>query len=131
MLEHKLSPRFKDTDAMGHINNASLVTWFEEGRKDIFKMFIPDLDPSKWNLIIARLEVDYMAQGDYQRDCVIHTHLKKIGNSSFTLYQECYQEERLLAKAICYMVHFDYEKQSSVRIPDDIRRQLEKHLIVE
>ncbi len=131
MLEHKLSPRFKDTDAMGHINNASLVTWFEEGRKDIFKMFIPDLDPSKWNLIIARIEVDYMAQGDYQRDCVIQTHLKKIGNSSFTLYQECYQEGRLLAKAICYMVHFDYEKQSSVRIPDDIRKQLEKHLIVE
>lgn len=71
MIEYKLSPRFNDTDCLGHINNASIATWFEEGRKEIFKFFVPDLSPKEWNLIVARTEIDYLAQGHYQHDVVI------------------------------------------------------------
>lgn len=55
MLELTFHPRFNDTDALGHINNASAASWFEEARRPIFEIFIPDLDPKKWNLILARI----------------------------------------------------------------------------
>lgn len=31
---------------LGHINNASYATWFEEARRFIFRFFVPDLDPT-------------------------------------------------------------------------------------
>ena len=121
-------PRFKDTDALGHINNASITTWFEEGRRSIFRYFIPDLDPKKWKLIIARVEVDYVAQAHYQEEVTIKTWVEKIGNSSFQLYQEAHQESTLVSKSKTYLVHFDYSSQRSVPIPDDIRENLSRHL---
>lgn len=124
MIKFKLSPRFKDTDALGHINNASYATWFEEARRPIFEYFIPDLDPKKWNLIIARVEIDYLAQGHYHKDVTVETSVEKVGNSSFVLIQEAFQEGKAIGRGKSYLVHFDYETQKSIQIPDGIREKL-------
>ena len=34
---HVLHPRFRDTDAMGHINNAVYITYLEVGRQEYWK----------------------------------------------------------------------------------------------
>lgn len=125
-MEMTFSPRFQDTDALGHINNASIATWFEEARRPIFEYFIPDLDPKKWNLIIARIEIDYMAQCYYQKDVTIKTSVEKIGNSSFVLIQEAIQEGKVTNKGKTFLVHFDYEKQKSVPIPEEIKKRLKE-----
>jgi len=124
-MEYTIIPRFKDTDALGHINNASYATWFEEARRPIFEYFVPDLDPKKWNLIIARVEIDYLAQGQFQINAVIKTHVEKIGNSSFVLVQEAFQGEVLVCRGKSILVSFDYSKQKSSPIPQDIRMKLE------
>lgn len=126
MNDFKLKPRFKDTDALGHINNASYLTWFEEARRPVFELFIPDLDPKKWSLILARVEIDYVAQGNYHKDAVIQTWVEKIGNSSFVLLQEASQENGVVCRGKAYLVHFDYKTQKSVPIPQDIKTKLEK-----
>lgn len=125
-MEMKLSPRFKDTDALGHINNASIATWFEEARRPVFEFFIPDLDPKKWNLIIARVEIDYLAQGFYQKDVVVSTKLEKVGNSSFVLLQEAFQEGVAISRGKTFLVHFDYALQKSKPIPEDIKEKLQR-----
>lgn len=129
MLTYNLTPRFNDTDALGHINNASYSTWFEEARKPIFQFFIPDLDPKKWNLIIARMEVDFLAQGHYQEQTTIKTSVEKIGNSSFVLIQEAFQKNVIICRGKAFLVHFDYGTQKSLSIPDSIREKLKDHLI--
>lgn len=125
-MEISLQPRFNDTDALGHINNASIATWFEEGRRPIFKYFVPDLDPQKWNLIIARIEIDYLAQGLYQKPALIKTSVEKIGNSSFVLMQEALQEEVIIARAKTFLVCFDYANQKSMPIPVAVRIKLQE-----
>ena len=129
MMEYTFNPRFNDTDALGHINNASIATWYEEGRRPIFEYFIPDLDPKKWNLILARIEIDYMAQGYYQKTTTVRTRVEKIGNSSFTLIQEAIQEGKIMSRGKAFLVYFDYTTQKSVPIPDSIKTKL-KALIV-
>ncbi|WPU66666.1 acyl-CoA thioesterase [Peredibacter starrii] len=129
MLESKFYPRFKDTDALGHINNASYSTWFEEARRPIFKFFVPDLDPKKWSLIIARIEVDFLAQGHYQKETTVKTWVEKVGNSSFVLVQEAYQENVVVARGKSFLVHFDYSTNKSVKIPDEIRKNLEALIV--
>lgn len=124
-MEYSFKPRFNDTDALGHINNASIATWFEEGRRPVFEYFVPDLDPRKWNLIIARLEIDYLAQGYYQKTTTVKTKVEKIGNSSFVLLQEAIQEGTIISRGKAFLVSFDYKTQKSVPIPDLIRKKLE------
>lgn len=127
-MEYSFHPRFNDTDALGHINNAAIATWFEEGRRSIFKYFIPDLDPKKWNLIIARLEIDYLAQGYYQKETTIKTFVEKIGNASFVLIQEAIQENVVVSRGKVFLVSFDYSKQKSSPIPEEIKEKLKQHL---
>jgi acyl-CoA thioester hydrolase len=124
MNEFKFFPRFNDTDALGHINNASYSTWFEEARRPIFEIFIPDLDPKKWNLIIARVEIDYLAQGHYQKLTTIRTWVEKMGNSSFILLQEALQNDQVICRGKAFLVHFDYLNQKSVPIPEVHRSKL-------
>lgn len=129
MLEYTLTPRFNDTDALGHINNAVYSTWFEEARKPIFEFFIPDLDPKKWTLILARVEIDFLAQAHYQKKTLIKTGVEKIGNSSFVLFQEAYQGDVIVCRGKSVLVHFDYSSQKSQVIPAEIRIKLTGLLI--
>ena len=129
-MEYTFKPRFNDTDALGHVNNASFATWFEEGRTPIFEYFVPDLDPKKWNLIVARIEIDYLAQGYYQKLTTVKTYVEKIGNSSFILLQEAIQDERVISRGKSFLVSYDYENQKSKPIPDEVKDKLKKLLRV-
>ena len=51
-----------DTDMLGHINNTRLPVWFEMARNDIFHIFNPDPEALVWNLLTARVEIDYLGQ---------------------------------------------------------------------
>ena len=123
-MEYTFNPRFNDTDALGHINNASIVTWFEDGRRPVFEYFVPDLDPKKWNLILARIEVDYLAQGYFQKPTTIKTSVEKIGNSSFVLLQEAIQQGTVISRGKSFLVCYDYTNQKSSPIPEDIKTKL-------
>ncbi|MEE6249842.1 MAG: thioesterase family protein [Bdellovibrionota bacterium] len=128
-IQMKIQPRFKDTDALGHINNASISTWFEESRREIFKIFIPDLDPKKWNLIVARVETDYLAQTSYQEEVLVECGIERIGNSSFKVFHRAFQNSVKVAEGRAHLVHFDYKENKSISIPKAIRDQLMKFYI--
>ncbi|MCH2159515.1 MAG: acyl-CoA thioesterase [Oleiphilaceae bacterium] len=129
MFTQIIQPRFAETDALGHINNATLPVWFEQSRTPIFKIFVPSLNPKQWNLILAKVEVEYTGEMFYASDVTIKTGVKKLGNSSLQVYQEAWQNERLCAKGLATMVHFNHQDKKSEPIPHDIRAELEKHLI--
>lgn len=131
MFKIMVTPLFGDTDALHHINNNVLGTWFELARNDIFRIFTPDLSVSydDWKLIMVKTTYEYLDQMFYGTDVEIRTYVSRIGNSSFTTYHEAWQDGRLCAKGTAVMVNFDYNNQKSVPISDDIRDQLSKHLL--
>ncbi|OEC84675.1 MULTISPECIES: acyl-CoA thioesterase [Methanobacterium] len=133
MFTEKVTPRFGDADGLRHINNTALVEWFEVGRNPIFRMFTPDLDLSyeKWKLILVRTEFDYIGQMYYGIDVEIRSYITHIGNSSFTIGHEAWQDGELKAKGKAVLVHFDFLNQKSIPIPDVIKAQLHEHLILE
>lgn len=131
MFTERISPRFAETDALGHINNTVIPVWFEQARKPVFQIFTPDLDPKKWRLIIAKIEVSFLAEIIYGYDVEIRTHLLHVGNTSIQLIQEVYQKDQLCAKGLAVLVHYDYKTKKSVPIPDEIRQYLEEHIAKE
>lgn len=124
-----LQPRFSETDALGHINNTVIPVWFESARDPVFRIFNASLDLNSWNLIIAKIEVNYSAQIQYQAQVEIRTSIKKVGNSSFTVYQQVFQADQCVAFGECIMVKFDYVTNKSAAITDEEKAELNKHLL--
>lgn len=129
MYTEIISPRFAETDALGHINNTVVPVWFEQARKPVFQIFTPDLDPRKWRLIIAKIEVNFLAEIVYGYEAEIRTQVLSIGSTSIQLLQEVYQRGQLCAKGVAVLVHYDYQVKKSVPIPDDIRQCLKEHIV--
>ena len=130
ILKQTISPRFADTDALGHINNTVLPVWFEDARTPLFKIFTPDLDPAKWQLIIAKIEVDFIAELFYTENVEICTYLEKIGNSSMVIIHEARQTGRLCAKGKAIMVHYDHQQKCSKPLTAEHKSQLQIYLSV-
>lgn len=128
MFTQAIIPRFAETDALGHINNTVVPVWFEQARAPIFRWFTPDLDPKKWRLIIAKIEVNFQREILYGHQVEVKTYVEVIGNSSFRIGQEVWQQERLCAKGSSVMVHFDYQSKKPTLIPSEIRSLMKEHL---
>ncbi|MCW8091051.1 acyl-CoA thioesterase [Alteromonas sp. ASW11-130] len=128
-LETSFDVRFYETDALAHVSNTVIVGWFEAAREPVFKMFTPTLDLKNWPLILASYQVDFHAQIFYGRPVSVKTYISRIGNSSFDVFQELWQNENKCASGTTTMVHFDYKNQQTCAIPDEVRSALASHLL--
>lgn len=129
MFHHQIEPRFSDTDGLGHIGNTAYPTWFEHARMPIFRIFHPSLEFASWPLIVARVAIDYRAQCYWGQPVDIQTGIGRIGNSSFQVIQTAQQNGVEVARSEAVLIHFDYASEQSLPIPDDIRKQLEPHMV--
>lgn len=127
-FETTFDVRFYETDGLGHVGNTVHVGWLEAARDPVFKLFLPDLDLSRWPLILASYKVDFLQQIYYGKSVTIKTWIGRLGGSSFDVYQEIWQDDKHCATGTTTMVHFNYETQKSAPIPDDIRAKMEQHL---
>ena len=127
LLEESITPGFYETDALGHINNTVVPMWFEKARTPLFKIFTPDLDPKKWELILAKIEVEYLRELDYRITVTIKTGIQHIANSSFLIRQELFQDGELAARGLTTLVRFDYEQKKSQPLTTELRSELEKY----
>lgn len=130
MFTEIIKPRFLETDALGHINNNTYGIWFEAARDDFFRIFNPSLDPKKWNLIMAHSSFDFLKEVFYQEEVIVMTAVKKIGNSSVELTHAVYQDEKLCTIGKGIFIYYDHNSKKSIRIPENIRMELEKHIFI-
>jgi len=124
MLTLTITPRFYETDAFGHINNTVISGWFESAREPIFRIFSPNLDIDQMSLILARVEIDFVAQTHYGQPVNIRTGIERIGRASFVVAQEVWQHGICTARGKAVQVYFDFKTQQSDALPEHIRQQL-------
>ena len=127
MIVSYITPRVSETDGVGHINNVFIPIWFEAGRREIFRVFSPNLDFKNWKLALVKVEVEYVDQIYLANDVEIRTGVEKIGNSSFTIEEEIHQTGRLCAKGKSIYVNYNFKRKKSESIPKTMRKQLEKY----
>ena len=127
MFKNIISPRFLETDALGHINNTVLPMWFEASRDPIFRMFSPDMDTNDWKLMLATFNVSFHAETLYGTEVEIRTFISRIGNSSFDVYQQCWQNDVMTVSGTTTMVHFSHQHKKSQPIPAHIVEQMNQH----
>jgi acyl-CoA thioester hydrolase len=126
MLLCTMEPRFCETDALGHINNTVVPMWFETGRVPVFEIFNPGQDLNQWNVILRKIDVDFVAQIYYGHPVEIRTRVGHVGSSSFVCEHEAWQRGSLVAKGSAVMIYFDFEQQRKQEITVALRVELEK-----
>jgi len=123
-----ITPRVSETNGAGHISNTVVPIWFEAGRTEIYKIMTPDLSFGNWKLVLVNMNVDYIKQIFLNADVEVKTWIERIGNKSFTVYEEMFQNGQICAKGTATYVYFNYEIQQSEVILQDVRTELAKHL---
>lgn len=131
MFTDIVTPRFGDVDGLGHINNTILAAWFELGRNSFFRIFEPNLDLShdKWTLIMAHTDYDFLKEMFFNGSVEIRSYVSRVGNKSFTVYQEAWQNGRLCVKGSAVLVHYDFINKVTTPIPEHIKSKLMEHLV--
>lgn len=130
VYRHRLVVRFRDCDALGHINNAVYFTYFEQARFHHWRSLgydIRALPPGMPGFILARAECNFEAQATYGDELEVRLTVAAVGRTSCTYEYELVKVEggERVASARSVQVCFDYEAQKPVPIPQDLRRQLE------
>ena len=124
---HRLSVRFRDCDAMGHVNHAVYFTYLEQGRLTFWREVTGRSSPHT-RVIIARAECDYRAPAHFGDELEVRVKVGSIGRSSFTLEYEVVHVDgaRIVATGKTVMVSYDYATARPVPLPDDARALLER-----
>ena len=133
VFTHRLEVRFRDCDAMGHVNNAVYLTYMEQARfKHWRALWHYDVDrfPDP-GVILARAEVDYRAPATFGDALDIKLAVGSIGRTSFQYEYEIVRADtgRLIANAKSVQVAYDYQKQTPIPVPDEWRELLGKKLL--
>ena len=113
---HVHRERFRDCDAMGHVNNAVYSTYLEEARIGVLGGLS--------DFILARVEIDFRSELRAGEEVEIGTRCPRIGTKSFELEHELRANGRVVASARSVLVAYSYERGESVSVPDELRRRL-------
>jgi acyl-CoA thioester hydrolase len=114
-IEHE-RVRFRDCDAMGHVNNAVYSTYLEQARIAI----LGGLEP----YILARVEIDFRAELRAGEPVEVRSRCSNVGTKSFELEHQLWSGDRLVADAKSVLVGYDYEAGTSVPLTENQRRRL-------
>lgn len=119
--------RFRDLDALGHVNNAVYFTYFEEGRKSLFQKLFGNTDPYEFRFILAHVCCDYLIPAKLNDRLTLHVTIGDIGNKSFKLSYELsdrIDESKIFAKGESVQVCFDYKNNRSIPVSDGLKNKL-------
>lgn len=125
MIQETYHPAFYECDGLRHINNTRIPEWFERAREPLFDLFTPNRDFDQWQLIVARIEIDFLAPLLYGRPVLLETGIGSIGSSSFRVLQNAIQDEAIAARGTAVLVHYNFSSSSAVPLSSHLRSQLE------
>jgi acyl-CoA thioester hydrolase len=117
---HRDTVRFRDVDAMGHVNNAVFLTYIEDARI----AFLRRIGAEVPEMILARAEIDFRAPLSEGDELEIGVRSLRVGTKSFELEYELRVGDKLAAEAKTVIVSYDYAAGQPVAVPDHWREKL-------
>jgi acyl-CoA thioester hydrolase len=120
-----IESRWRDMDAIRHINNATYLNYFETTRVEYLSTLGFDL--IRWesdsSVILASMKIDYLKQSTYPSIYEIGCRITRLGKKSFDILSVIFDSESGLpiVAGIFTLVTFDYKTQQTIPINDAIK----------
>ena len=135
--EHPIEVRFVDTDAFGHVNNATYLSYFEAARAGYYakvtgQPFMTGARSTADMFVIAEARISYRAPSFFGETLVVGCRFAWASRTSFGLEYRIRAAEsvvapaRVVADGETVQVMFDLERNRIVRVPDDLLAMFEK-----
>ena len=126
--ETTVDVRFRDIDAMGHVNNAVYATYAEQARVDYFRDVV-DRDLSAVGSVLATITIDYRRPIEIDDGpLTVVVDVPDLGESSIPMTYDVYTADGDLAAEIeSVQVAVDRESGESRPLPDDWREAIEAY----
>ncbi|MFW6000198.1 MAG: acyl-CoA thioesterase [Halorubrum sp.] len=119
--------RFRDIDALGHVNNAVYATYVEQARTRYFRDVL-EMDISQSSSVLASLSIDFRRPIELPDENVTVTvDLADLGRSSATMTHEVRVGDAVAAEAEATIVALDPETGKPAPIPEEHRAKMESH----
>ena len=129
----KLDIRWSDMDEMHHVNNAVYHTYTEQARIYYFHDTLK-LDWGQASFILASSHMDYLKPLIFPGEAYVYLRCTKFGTKSFELQYLITSVEKgvelLTAVASTTLVMFDYKTNSTVVMPETIKKVIREFEIV-
>ena len=120
--------RFKDIDAMGHVNNAVYFTYFENARIAYWKAVGLNRPKGEVAYVLARAECDFKSPATMDDALVCHTRVGSFGRTSFT-FEFLLRDEaggRVVAQGKTVQVIYDYAARAAQPLDEDLKRAIRR-----
>ena len=130
--EMRIEIRWRDVDALRHVNNAVYATYLEECRDGWLERALGD-DGAMWDYVLARVAIDFRNEVGLGEEAVLaRVSLARIGTSSLTLREEIRKlDGTIAAEAESVIVARDPETGRSRPLTEAERAALEAVLPAE
>lgn len=129
-FQHSISVRFRDLDALQHVNNAVTVTYLETARFAWWQGYLQTRSFESEGFLIARIEVDYKKPILLTHDVRVEIQVTHVGTKSFHLAYRIFDALTgdTLATALTVQVMLDFtsltSKPISASAVDWLRQQI-------
>jgi acyl-CoA thioester hydrolase len=122
----ELDVRFRDLDAMGHVNNAVYATYLEQARADYYADVI-DVSLSEADTVLVNLSIAYQRPVTAEETVTVALGIGDLGESSVPMEYEIRTENGVAATAETVQVVFDRSTGESRSIPQEWRDRITQH----
>jgi acyl-CoA thioester hydrolase len=121
VFEHEVSVRWRDTDALGHVNNAVYLTYLEEARDAFYLRALGD--PI---YVVVRIEIDFRAEVRHaDRSVRIEIAVERLGTTSLTTRETLRTPSgEVAAEARVVTLRWDSEARAAVPFSGEERARL-------
>jgi acyl-CoA thioester hydrolase len=121
-FERSVDVRWRDADALGHVNHAVFLTYLEEGRDAFFVQTLRS-DPS---YVVVRLEVDLRAEVRLSDQRVtVRVDVESVGTTSITTREAIFVPSgEVAAEARVVTVRWDPDNRKPVPLTEAERARL-------
>ena len=111
--------RYGDIDALGHVNNAAYLTYYELARVNFLKNFYK-IKADEIGIVIARAEIDFLKPIHFEDKIHVKTDISKVGKTSITFSHKIYSDDgTIYSNAVIVGVFVDQNGKSR-NVPEDI-----------
>jgi acyl-CoA thioester hydrolase len=125
-----LPVQWGDQDAFLHVNNTVYFRWCESARIEYLdKLGLADRVRTQGiGPILAAISCNYRSPVTYPDRVQVAARITRLGRSSLTMEHVVYSEDqqRVVADSLSTLVVFDYNRQASHPIPEDVRAAIER-----
>lgn len=119
--------RFRDLDALGHVNNAVYASYLESARIAYYQQLTRQ-PLEQLGLILGELTLRYRAPAFFGDRLAIGVRIASIGTKSFVMEYAIGRasDDALIATASTVLVAYDYKRGVSVPVPEVVRQVLKE-----